>query len=148
ALTVACSPGSGVVDGMRGEPGPQGDPGPAGPEGPAGPQGAPGPTGPQGPAGATGAAGPQGPTGATGPQGDQGPIGPAGPHGPIGLTGFSGSVLNRKGRAGADGGFRGGRRAVGYDTNWSGALHPGEVDPAQTRFICDGLPGAWTGPLE
>lgn len=65
SLAVACSPGSGAVDSMRGEPGPQGPAGPAGPEGPPGPAGPQGATGPAGPLGhstlvRTGAVGPGG----------------------------------------------------------------------------------------
>jgi hypothetical protein len=155
--------------GPQGIPGPQGAIGLTGPAGPAGPQGVQGPTGATGPQGTIGLTGPQGPTGTAGPQGVPGTAGAIGPQGPIGLTGPIGATgaTGPQGLAGTNGTnglnaliktttepagancANGGTKVeTGLDANANGTLEAGEVNVAQTKYVCNGAQGAngATGP--
>lgn len=119
-----------------------------GPTGPAGPQGEAGPTGTPGPEGAAGATGPAGPTG---PMGLQGPAGAAGAPGATGATGPAGPAgspgpavvtLNAAEAAGANCTHGGIRLQFGADIDGDLVLDPGEINPALTKYLCNGAPGA------
>jgi len=128
---------------LSGNPGPAGATGPqgaAGPVGPTGPDGAAGATGATGPAGATGPQGVAGPTGAQGPQGVQGPQGAQGTTGSTGSNGFDTLLATTAEPAGANCGAGGTLVRVGLDANRNGVLDAGEVNAAQSRYVCNGAP--------
>ncbi|MPM61592.1 hypothetical protein SDC9_108452 [bioreactor metagenome] len=106
--------------------------------------GAPGAAGAPGATGATGATGPQGPAGATGPQGPAGATGPQGPQGPAG-NGYNTVALTSTEPAGVNCPNGGVLLQFGLDANSNGVLDAGEIDPALSRYVCNGAVGA-TGP--
>jgi len=118
--------------------------GPAGAQGPQGLTGATGPTGAQGPQGLTGATGP---AGAQGPQGLTGATGPAGPQGAQGIQGVAGvNGLNALVKttvepAGINCATGGTKVETGIDANNNGILDAGEVNAAQTTYVCNGATG-------
>jgi len=118
--------------------------GPAGAQGPQGLTGATGPTGAQGPQGLTGATGP---AGAQGPQGLTGATGPAGPQGAQGIQGVAGvNGLNALVKttvepAGINCATGGTKVETGIDANNNGILEAGEVNAAQTTYVCNGATG-------
>lgn len=89
--------------------------------------GGPGPTGP---------VGPSGPQGEDGPQGLTGDLGPAGPPGPAVVT------LNAVEPAGSNCAAGGVKVDFGADIDGDLQLDPGELNPALTRYVCHGRPGA------
>ncbi|MFN5886612.1 MAG: hypothetical protein ACK438_01450 [Flavobacteriales bacterium] len=118
--------------------------GPAGAQGPHGLTGATGPAGAQGPQGLTGATGP---AGAQGPQGLTGATGPAGPQGAQGIQGVAGvNGLNALVKttvepAGINCATGGTKVETGIDANNNGILEAGEVNAAQTTYVCNGATG-------
>ena len=118
--------------------------GPAGAQGPQGLTGATGPAGAQGPQGLTGATGP---AGAQGPQGLTGATGPAGPQGAQGIQGVAGvNGLNALVKttvepAGINCATGGTKVETGIDANNNGILEAGEVNAAQTTYVCNGATG-------
>jgi hypothetical protein len=144
-------------EGRRGPHGPagaKGDTGATGANGQDGATGAKGDTGAAGAAGAAGATGAKGDTGATGATGDTGAAGANGQDGANGTNGRDGV----DGHDGADGlnaltataaepagtncGAGGIKVTAGQDANGNGVLEPAEVDPAITRYVCNGAAGA------
>ena len=118
--------------------------GPTGPVGAQGLTGATGPAGAQGPQGLTGATGP---AGAQGPQGLTGATGPAGPQGAQGIQGVAGvNGLNALVKttvepAGINCATGGTKVETGIDANNNGILDAGEVNAAQTTYVCNGATG-------
>ena len=118
--------------------------GPTGPVGAQGLTGATGPAGAQGPQGLTGATGP---AGAQGPQGLTGATGPAGPQGAQGIQGVAGvNGLNALVKttvepAGINCATGGTKVETGIDANNNGILEAGEVNAAQTTYVCNGATG-------
>ena len=106
--------------------------------------GATGPAGAQGPQGLTGATGP---AGAQGPQGLTGATGPAGPQGAQGIQGVAGvNGLNALVKttvepAGINCATGGTKVETGIDANNNGILEAGEVNSAQTTYVCNGATG-------
>jgi hypothetical protein len=131
--------------GATGPQGPQGVQGPTGATGSQGPIGLTGPQGPQGAQGPTGATGPQGPAGNDGAPGVQGPIGLTGPQGPQGIQGTAGTnglnaLINTTTEpAGANCANGGTKIETGLDANGNGVLETGEINAAQTQYVCDGI---------
>ncbi len=133
------------VQGPAGATGPQGQQGVQGTAGANGAQGPIGLTGPQGPAGNDGAPGVQGPIGLTGPQGAQGIQGPQGstgsqgiqgPQGIAGTNGLSALINTTTEPAGANCANGGTKIETGLDANGNGTLEAGEINVAQTRYVC------------
>ncbi|MFM7595495.1 MAG: hypothetical protein ACKO4Y_04885, partial [Flavobacteriales bacterium] len=153
-LTGATGPtGAQGPQGLTGATGPAGAQGPQGLTGATGPAGAQGPQGLTGATGPAGAQGPQGLTGATGPAGAQGPqgltgaTGPAGPQGAQGIQGVAGvNGLNALVKTtvepiGVNCATGGTKVETGIDANNNGILEAGEVNSAQTTYVCNGATG-------
>ena len=103
--------------------------------------------GPTGPVGAQGLTGATGPAGAQGPQGLTGATGPAGPQGAQGIQGVAGvNGLNALVKttvepAGINCATGGTKVETGIDANNNGILDAGEVNAAQTTYVCNGATG-------
>ena len=103
--------------------------------------------GPTGPVGAQGLTGATGPAGAQGPQGLTGATGPAGPQGAQGIQGVAGvNGLNALVKttvepAGINCATGGTKVETGIDANNNGILEAGEVNAAQTTYVCNGATG-------
>ena len=103
--------------------------------------------GPTGPVGAQGLTGATGPAGAQGPQGLTGATGPAGPQGDQGIQGVAGvNGLNALVKttvepAGINCATGGTKVETGIDANNNGILDAGEVNAAQTTYVCNGATG-------
>jgi hypothetical protein len=120
--------------------------------------GATGAQGAQGIQGATGAQGPIGLTGATGPTGAQGPIGLTGATGATGIQGAVGTngtngtngqnalAKTTTEAAGANCTTGGVKVEYGLDANNNGTLDVAEINPALTKYVCNGATGA-QGPI-
>jgi hypothetical protein len=119
----------------EGRPGPQG---PAGKRGPAGAQGDTGAAGPMGAQGDTGAAGANGHDGAAGHDGHDGANGHDGTDGHNGADGLNALTATAAEPAGANCAAGGIKVTAGQDADRNGVLDPGEVDPAITRYVCNG----------
>jgi hypothetical protein len=137
--------GSAGAVGPIGLTGPAGVAGPQGIQGIAGPQGAIGLTGPQGiqgMAGSTGATGPSGVAGPTGAPGATGPQGIQGVAGTNGTNGLNALVKTTAEPAGANCATGGTKVETGLDANNNGLLDLGEINAAQTTYVCNGIQGA------
>ncbi len=114
-----------------------------------GAQGIQGATGAQGPIGLTGATGPtgaQGPiglTGATGAQGIQGAVGTNGTNGTNGQNALAKTTTEAAGANCTTGGVK---VEYGLDANNNGSLDVAEINPALTKYVCNGATGA-QGPI-
>jgi hypothetical protein len=86
--------------------------------------------------GATGATGPQGPVGATGAQG---------PQGAAGTNGLNALVKTTIEPAGANCVAGGTKVETGLDANSNGVLDLGEINSAQTTYLCNGSGGGNVG---
>jgi hypothetical protein len=163
--------GENGLDGAAGPSGPQGPSGEngldgaTGPSGPAGANGASGPSGPQGPSGDDGDDGEDGATAYVDVQPiDLNMVNHPCENGGYWITWGHGTdeegsepICNAEGGSGAlirtntlDAGDQncahgGVELLVGFDTSGEGVLDDNEVDPALTKYVCNGAPGA-TGP--
>jgi hypothetical protein len=81
----------------------------------------------------------QGPAGKTG---EAGAPGPAGADGHDGTNGLDALTATADEPAGADCATGGTKLTAGLDADRDGTLDPSEVDPALTRYICNGTSGA------
>jgi Phage Tail Collar Domain/Collagen triple helix repeat (20 copies) len=125
-----------------GSPGTKGDKGDTGDTGPAGAKGDTGDTGPAGAKGDTGDAGPAGAKGDTGDIGDTGAKGDTGVAGATGSAGLSALTATASEPAGANCAAGGIKITGGQDANHNSTLDPGEIDPAITRYVCNGAAGS------
>jgi hypothetical protein len=112
-----------------------------------GPTGA---TGPQGPQGVQGLAGNDGAPGAQGPIGLTGPQGPQGVQGTAGTNGLNALINTTTEPAGANCANGGTKIETGLDANGNGTLETGEINVAQTKYVCNGgsLQGTSTGSMQ
>jgi hypothetical protein len=148
-LTGATGPQG--ITGLSGPQGPQGANGSTGLTGPAGPQGLTGPTGIAGTNGlqgiqglpgtngTNGAVGATGPIGLTGPAGAQGIAGVNGTNGANGTNGVTALVKTTAEPAGPNCVSGGTKVENGLDANNNGILDAGEVNGAQTTYVCNGV---------
>jgi len=83
----------------------------------------------------------KGDQGDPGPEGPPGATGPVGPQGAAGADGRGTAVLTSSEQAGTNCPTGGARVDFGIDANANGALDPGEVNAALTRYVCNGAQG-------
>jgi hypothetical protein len=135
-MSVAACGGQDGTNGVNGDAGATGAQGPSGEMGAAGPAGATGGQGSQGPAGEAGVEGPQGSPGPAGEAGVEGPQGSQGPAGDAGAPGLGSLVLTGHELAGPNCQYGGVRIETGLDANGDGILEAGEVNSADTQYVC------------
>ena len=86
--------------------------------------------------------GDKGAQGLTGQTGARGPSGPAGPTGPAGTPAKALRVVTTQEPSGGNCATGGAKLEFGLDQDDNGLLEPSEIDPAQTRYLCNGEIGA------
>jgi hypothetical protein len=92
--------------------------------------------------------GPQGVAGPAGPQGIAGAQGPAGTNGVNGTNGSNGLnalIKTTAEPAGANCTYGGTKIETGLDANMNGVLDAGEINAAQTTYVCNGAGGGGGG---
>ena len=121
--------------GAQGEVGPKGDKGETGAQGLQGANGLPGAAGPKGDAGLNGL------PGAAGSKGDKGDRGDTGAQGVQGTQGQNTLAKTTTEAAGANCITGGVKIEYGFDANNSGTLDDAEINPALTKYVCNGIQG-------
>jgi len=77
----------------------------------------------------------------SGIQGAVGPQGPTGAQGPAGTNGLNALIKTTTEPAGANCTNGGTKIETGLDANSNGVLDAGEVNPGQTKYVCNGING-------